>query len=33
VASSIPLCVIAALAALTVVGGFARRDAAGAQGV
>ncbi|WP_321881544.1 3-(3-hydroxy-phenyl)propionate transporter MhpT [Paraburkholderia bannensis] len=33
VASSIPLCVIAALAALTVVGGFARRGATGAQGV
>ncbi|NIE68055.1 3-(3-hydroxy-phenyl)propionate transporter MhpT [Burkholderia sp. Ax-1719] len=33
VASSIPLCVIAALAALTVVGGFARRSAPGAQGV
>lgn len=32
VASSIPLCVIAALAALTVVGGFARSGAAGAQG-
>ncbi|WP_322070665.1 3-(3-hydroxy-phenyl)propionate transporter MhpT [Paraburkholderia bannensis] len=33
VASSIPLCVIAALAALTVVGGFARHGATGAQGV
>jgi MFS transporter, AAHS family, 3-hydroxyphenylpropionic acid transporter len=33
VASSIPLCVIAALAALTVVGGFAQRSATGAQGV
>jgi MFS transporter, AAHS family, 3-hydroxyphenylpropionic acid transporter len=32
VASSIPLCVIAAIAALSVVGGFARRSAAGAQG-
>ncbi|WP_322049581.1 3-(3-hydroxy-phenyl)propionate transporter MhpT [Paraburkholderia sp. J67] len=33
VASSIPLCVIAALAALTVVGGFAQRSASGAQGI
>ncbi|QBR00200.1 3-(3-hydroxy-phenyl)propionate transporter MhpT [Paraburkholderia pallida] len=33
VASSIPLCVIAALAALTVVGGFARHGAPGAQRV
>ncbi|WP_043287606.1 3-(3-hydroxy-phenyl)propionate transporter MhpT [Paraburkholderia oxyphila] len=33
VASSIPLCVIAALAALTVVGGFARYGAPGAQRV
>lgn len=32
VASSIPLCVIAALAALTVVGGFARAGTPGAQG-
>ena len=32
VGASIPLCVIAALAALTVVGGFARRGVPGAQG-
>jgi AAHS family 3-hydroxyphenylpropionic acid transporter len=33
VAASIPLCVIAALAALTVVGAFAPRRATGAQGI